>query len=167
MAEVPIDSSAEMRTLRDDDVGAGEPTWLFAGSDAPRWLTFPDARDRTLLLRVPGLRELGTPLRLGDALEGAGALAASGDRVLFAVPRGRSLELFPAACAVSAPPGSALGDAGVGEPPDWALAEGVASPDTLGGDESVADAGILPARPVPRDSRAAPGEPPAEVPRPE
>jgi hypothetical protein len=167
MAEVPIDSSAEIRNIRDDDVGAGEPTWLFAGSDAPRWLTFPDARDRTLLLRVPGLRELGTPLRLGEDLEGAGALAASGDRVLFAVPRGRSLELFPAACALRAPRGSALGDAGAGEPPDWAVAEGAASPDTLAGDESFADAGTWPARAVPGDSLAAPVEQPAEVPRPQ
>jgi hypothetical protein len=166
MAEVPIDRSAEIRTLRDEDVGAGEPTWLFAGSDAPRWLTFPDARDRTLLLRVPGLRELGSPLRLGDDLEGAGALAASGDRVLFAVPRGRSLELFPAACAARAPRGSALGDAGAGEPPDWAVAEGAASPTTTAGDESFADAGIWPARGAPRDSAAAPRGQPAEVRRP-
>jgi len=111
MAEVPIDGSAEVRAVRDEDVGAGEPTWLFAGEDAARWLTFPDARDRTLLLRVPALRELDAPLRLGEDLQGAGALAAFGDRVLFAVPRGRSLELFPATCAARAA-GVVLADAG-------------------------------------------------------
>jgi len=167
MAEVPIDSSAEIRDIRDDDVGAGEPTWLFAGNDAPRWLTFPDARDRTVLLRVPGLRELGAPLRLGDDLEGAGALAAAGDRVLFAVPRGRSLQLFPAACAARAPRGGAFGDAGAGEPPEWALAEGAASPDTLAGDESFADAGVVPGRDAPRDGVATPGQEPAERRRPQ
>jgi hypothetical protein len=98
VAEVPPDGSAELHTIRDEDVGAGEPSWLFAGDDAPRWLTFPDARDRTLLLRAPTLRELAAPLRLGEELQGAGALAASGDRVLFAAPRGRSLEVFPASC---------------------------------------------------------------------
>jgi hypothetical protein len=164
MAEVPIDSSAELRTIRDDDVGAGEPTWLFAGSDVPRWLTFPDARDRTVLLRVPGLNALGAPLRLGEELEGAGALAAAGERVLFAVPRGRSLELFPAACAARALRSGPLGDAGAGEPPEWALAEGAGSSDTLAGDDSFADAGVRPARAAPRDSAAAPGPQPAERP---
>jgi hypothetical protein len=165
MAEVPIDSSAELLTIRDDDVGAGEPTWLFAGNDAPRWLTFPDARDRTLLLRVPGPRTLGAPLRLGEDLESAGALAASGDRVLFAVPRGRSLELFPAACAEGAPRGGALHDAGAGEPPAWALAEEAASSDRLTRDESFADAGVVPERVEPPDGVAAPRRQPEERPR--
>lgn len=148
MAEVPIDTSAETRTIRDEDVGAGEPTWLSASGDGPRWLTFPDARDRTLLLRMSGLRELGAPLRLGDALQGAGALAASGDRVLFALPRGRSLELFPAACAARAPRGGALDDASAGELPEWAAAEG-AELSAAPGSAEPSDAGARPRRAPP------------------
>jgi hypothetical protein len=154
MAEVPIDASAEVRAIRDEDVGAGEPSWLFAGSDAPRWLTFLDARDRTLLLRVPGLRELGAPLRLGEDLQGAGALAAAGDRVLFALPRGRSLELFPAACASG---GATPRDAGAGEPPEWAIAEGAVPSGSPGGDDSFGDAGVRPTRAPARGAVAAPG----------
>lgn len=150
MAEVPIDRSAEVRSIRDEDVGAGEPTWLFAGGDAPRWLTFPDARDRTVLLRVPGPGELGAPLRLGEDLQGAGALAASGNRVLFALPRGRSLELFPAACAARATRAGAPFDAGAGEVPEWAAAEeGAPPPASLAAGGASVDAG-------PRPERAAP-----------
>jgi hypothetical protein len=149
MAEVPIDRSAEIRAVRDDDVGSGEPTWLLPGGDAPRWLTFPDARDRTVLLRVPGLHALGAPLRLGEELQGAGALAASGDRVLFAVPRGRSLELFPAACTARARAAGAALDAGAGEVPEWAAAEGAAPAGSLTGVEAFADGGASPARIAP------------------
>lgn len=98
VAEVPLDASAETRSIRDDDVGAGEPAWLLAGKDVGSWLTFPDARDRTVLLRAASFQDFGAPLRLAPELERAGALAASEDRVLFAVPRGRALELFPATC---------------------------------------------------------------------
>jgi hypothetical protein len=113
MAEVPSNGSHELRPIREEDVGAGEPTWLPAEGDAARWLTFPDARDRTVLLRVSSYGQLGTPLRLGTELEGAGALAAFGDRILFALPRGRAIELLPATCAARAIRVSAF-DAGGG-----------------------------------------------------
>jgi hypothetical protein len=99
VAEARPDGSKDVTMVREDDVGAGEPTWLFAGPDTPPWLSFPDARDRTLLLRASGLDRLGSPLRPGAELEGAGPLAAVGDRVLFAVPRGRAIELSPASCS--------------------------------------------------------------------
>jgi hypothetical protein len=51
-----------------------------------------------VLLRVESFAKLSAPLLLGPDLEGAGALAARGEEVLFAVPRGRALELFPATC---------------------------------------------------------------------
>jgi hypothetical protein len=111
MAEVPSNGSHEVRPIREEDVGAGEPTWLHAEADAARWLTFPDARDRTVLVPVASYRQLGTPLRLGAELEGAGALAAFGDRILFALPRGRAIELLPATCATRATRVSAF-DAG-------------------------------------------------------
>jgi hypothetical protein len=113
MAEVPSNGSHQLRPIREDDVGAGEPTWLPAEADAARWLTFPDARDRTVLLRVSSYDQLGTPLRLGTELEGAGALAAFGDRILFALPRGRAIELLPATCAARSTRVSAF-DAGAG-----------------------------------------------------
>jgi hypothetical protein len=99
MAEVRADGSKDVLAVREDDVGAGEPTWLHAGPNAAPWLSFPDARDRTLLMRAFGPNRLGATLRLGPELEGAGALAAAGDRVLFAVPHGRSIELVPASCS--------------------------------------------------------------------
>lgn len=135
MAEVPIDGSAEIRAVREEDVGAGEPTWLPADADAPRWLTFPDARDRTLLMRVPGLREIGAPLRLGDDLLGAGALAASGNRVLFAAPQGRTLVLFPAACKAPIEGGAAVFDAGGQGDPGAAGAEASAPRGSSAGEE--------------------------------
>lgn len=100
VAEARPDGSKEVLLVREDDVGAGEPTWLSAGPESPPWLSFPDARDRTLLLRASALERLGAPLRPGAELEGAGALAAVGDRVLFAVPRGRAIELAPARCSL-------------------------------------------------------------------
>jgi hypothetical protein len=115
MLELPADSAAPPRPVREDDVGAGEPTWLFANDEPTRWLTFPDAHDRTLLMKVSAARPTA-PLRLGAELEGAAALTAVGDRVLFAEPRGRSIVLFSAACAVSEGDGS-LSDAGVAPAP--------------------------------------------------
>jgi hypothetical protein len=99
VAEARPDGSKDISMVREDDVGAGEPTWLFAGPDTPPWLSFPDARDRTLLLRAGSLERLGAPLRPGAELDGAGALAAVGGRVLFAVPHGRAIELSPASCS--------------------------------------------------------------------
>ncbi|HTV21319.1 MAG TPA: hypothetical protein VMG12_21680 [Polyangiaceae bacterium] len=150
VAEVPHDGNADIRTIRDEDVGAGEPTWLFAGNDAARWLTFPDARDRTLLMRAPALRELGAPLRLGEELQGAGALAASGDRVLFALPHGRSLELFPAACAARSTVGVPRIDAGAAI--EAAALEGSAFAESSAAGALIdpfADAGVRPVRAAP------------------
>lgn len=100
MAEVQSDGPHEIVPLREDDVGSGEPSWLVAASPAePPWLTFPDQRDRTLLLPVDYPHPAPSGLGLAADLQGAAALAAASGRVLFAQPRGRSLELFVAACA--------------------------------------------------------------------
>lgn len=119
LAELRGDGSIEVLPVRDEDVGAGEPNWLWAGTGRAPWLTFPDALDRTLLLRVEGVRPLGAPLRLGADMNGAAALAAAGERVLFAAPRGRAIELFPATCQAPSI-GSGTTDAGTllfAEPP--------------------------------------------------
>jgi hypothetical protein len=109
-------ASREPRLVREDDVGSGEPAWLASRGDGALWLTFPDGRDRTLLMRVGSLQAITAPLKLGSDLEGAGALAASAGKVLFALPRGRTIELFSAACA---PAGAAtLADGGTPEAPD-------------------------------------------------
>ncbi|MEO8178311.1 MAG: hypothetical protein ABI895_05700 [Deltaproteobacteria bacterium] len=99
MTEVQSDGPHETQALREEDVGSGEPSWLAgaAGSQLP-WLTFPDQRDRTLLLPVDYPRPLAEPLALALDLQGAAALAAAGGQVLFALPKGRALELFLAAC---------------------------------------------------------------------
>ena len=124
IAEVRENGGRDSAVIRDADVGSGEPTWLDSGSDPTRWLTFPDARDRTLLMRVAGWQRVEAPLELGRDLAGASALAASGRQVLFALPRGKALELFPARC--DATPGAA-GDAGIGAIPPIADA-GVPAP---------------------------------------
>lgn len=110
MARLGLDGTEEARLVREEDVGAGEPTFLLAGATASPWLTFPDARDRTLLMRVGP--SVSPPLRLGPDIAGGAALAAIGEHVLFAQPRGRSLELFAATCRPDAPSGGAAGDAG-------------------------------------------------------
>jgi hypothetical protein len=47
-------------------------------------------------------------------MAGAAALAASGQRILFAQPRGRAIELFPASCRLpDTPKGSAAPEAGI------------------------------------------------------
>jgi hypothetical protein len=99
IGEIGGDASREPRLVREDDVGSGEPAWLAARGDEARWLTFPDGRDRSLLMRVGSLQAITAPLKLGSDLEGAGALAASAGKVLFALPRGRSVVLLSAACA--------------------------------------------------------------------
>jgi hypothetical protein len=114
IAEVGAAGGPIIRSIRDEDVGAGEPNWLFASGAASRWLTFPDARDQTVLLSVESFAKLGAPLLLGPELEGAGALAARGEELLFAVPRGRALELFPATCRRALRPAARAVDAGVG-----------------------------------------------------
>lgn len=106
MAEVQSDGPHETLLVREEDVGSGEPSWIgpivrgpvaSGPSDSP-WLTFPDQRDRTLLLPVDYPRPVSEPMLLAPDLLGAAALAAAGDQVLFALPRGRALELFSAAC---------------------------------------------------------------------
>jgi hypothetical protein len=116
MAEVRAEGSPLIRSIREDDVGAGEPVWLVPNAGAARWLSFPDAHDQTLLMRMDSFGKAGLPLGLGPELEGAGALAAEGDQLLFAVPRGRAIELFPATCTVPARPLAGLADAGPGTP---------------------------------------------------
>ena len=114
MAELHADGTQELASVRDGDVGSGEPSWLVAAPGQAAWLTFPDRQDRTLLMRVESPRVIGPPLRLGAEVRAAAALAASGERVLFAAPRGRAIELFPATC--TAPKGArrvATGDASV------------------------------------------------------
>ena len=113
MAELRADGTEESTTVREEDVGAGEPTFLPAGGTASPWLTFPDAQDRTLLMRVDGSRALSPPLRLGPDLASGAALAAIGEHILFAQPRGRSIELFAASCRPDAAHGGAARDAGV------------------------------------------------------
>lgn len=100
MSEVQSDGPHEIVPLREDDVGSGEPTWLAPVSVARGpWLTFPDQRDRTLLLPIEYPQPASAPLALAPDLQGAAALASASGRVVFAQPRGRSLELFVAACA--------------------------------------------------------------------
>jgi hypothetical protein len=110
MAEVRVEQSSVIHPLRDEDVGAGEPTWLSSVDGGTRWLSFPDARDQTVLLSVRGPGATSAPLRLGAELGGAGPLAAIGQRLLFAVPRGRAIEWSPALCKI--PAHGALADAG-------------------------------------------------------
>jgi hypothetical protein len=106
MAEVQSDGPHEIVPVREDDVGSGEPTWLAPATELPAswqpWLTFPDQRDRTLIVPVEYPHPASAPLGLAADLQGAAALAARSGRVLFAQPRGRSLELFVAACAPTA-----------------------------------------------------------------
>ena len=79
MAELRADGTEESTTVREEDVGAGEPTFLPAGGTASPWLTFPDAQDRTLLMRVDaqrGIREawhqrIKTLESVGPAIHGA------------------------------------------------------------------------------------------------
>jgi len=102
MTEVRLDGVGERVTVRQEDVGAGEPSWLPGGLGTP-WLTFPDQLDGTLLMRVHALGAIDEPLRLEAALNGAAALAASGSNVFFAAPRGRAVELFSAHCGLGPP----------------------------------------------------------------
>ncbi len=104
MAELRSDGTRELAPVRDADVGSGEPSWLAAGPGQAVWLTFPDQQDRTLLMRIESPRVIGAPLRLGADVRAATALAASGERVLFAAPRGRAIELFPATCTAQQDP---------------------------------------------------------------
>jgi hypothetical protein len=112
MAEVRSDGAHDVLPVREEDVGSGEPSWLGAGSGTAPWLTFPDQRDRTLLLPVQYPLPIAPPLALDAALEAASALAAVGGQVLFARPRGRALELFVASCTAPPRPVSAGRDGG-------------------------------------------------------
>lgn len=105
MAEVRGDGTHDIAPLGAWDVGAGEPSWLSSGPASSPWLSLPDARDRTLLMRVERPFEPSAPLALDAELRGATALGAVGERVLFASPRGAAVEFFPAQCEI---PGRAL-----------------------------------------------------------
>jgi hypothetical protein len=118
VGELRLGGGVRVVPLRAEDVGAGEPSWLGSGDAQDPWLTFPDAQDRTVLLRVDQLPPNRGALRLPRDMESAAALAASGEKLLFASPRGRRLELFPASCS---PPlhaaGRSLNDAGARRQP--------------------------------------------------
>lgn len=121
MAEARAGGGLEIALLEDRAVGAGEPSWLPAGDDRGPWLTFPDDADQTLLFRLQGPMALSAPLALKGDSSRAAALGAAKDRILFAVPRGGDVELFPAFCDApsarapvslqSAPASPALADA--------------------------------------------------------
>ncbi len=105
LVEVRSDGPGEPLLVREEDVGSGAPSWLSgealvaaAPGIARRWLTFPDQRDRTLLLPIELPLSPPEPLPLGASLQGAAALTAAAGQLLFALPRGRALELFTAAC---------------------------------------------------------------------
>jgi hypothetical protein len=111
MAEVQSDGPRASLLVREEDVGSGAPSWLGAGApsglgvalpvasgSAGRWLTFPDQRDRTLLLPIEAPLSPPEPLSLATNLQGAAALTAAAGQLLFAWPRGRALELFTAEC---------------------------------------------------------------------
>jgi hypothetical protein len=112
MAEVQNDGAHAVLPVREEDVGSGEPSWLGAGAAAAPWLTFPDQRDRTLLLPVEYPLPIAPPLALDADLGAASALAAVGEHVLFARPRGRALELFVASCSAPPRPVAAVRDGG-------------------------------------------------------
>jgi hypothetical protein len=105
--------------VRQDDVGAGEPIWLSARGEEARWLTFPNQRDGTLLMRVEAPSAISPPLHLDTSFAFASALAVQTGHVLFALPRGRAVELFSARCAPN--PLAREGDAGLPAPPRTGL----------------------------------------------
>jgi hypothetical protein len=94
MAEVQSEGPREALLVSDEDVGSGAPGWLPIGGSSNALLTFPDQRDRTLLLHMSLPNPLPQPLELAPEVQGAAALAAASGQVLFALPRGRALELF-------------------------------------------------------------------------
>lgn len=107
MAEVQSDGPGEPLLVREEDVGSGAPSWLGAGAlDAGavalgspgRWLTFPDQRDRTLLLPIELPLSPPEPLTLAANLQGAAALTSGAGQLLFAQPLGRALQLFTVTC---------------------------------------------------------------------
>jgi hypothetical protein len=107
MAEVQASGPGEPLLVREEDVGSGAPSWLGAGTlaagtgalgSAARWLTFPDQRDRTLLLPIDVPLAPPEPMALAPGLQGAAALTSGAGQLLFALPRGRALELFIADC---------------------------------------------------------------------
>jgi hypothetical protein len=100
VAEVGNDGAQTLLSVRDSDVGAGEPSWV-SGTSRTAWLSFPNADDVTVLASVEEPLRLGAPWTFDRALWGAAALAASDTRVLLAAPRGRALELFSAVCRKS------------------------------------------------------------------
>jgi hypothetical protein len=103
MAELRSDGGRDVADVREEELGSGEPSWLAAGVGEAPWLTFPDAQDRSVLMRIDRFPPAGTPLRLPADMKTAAALAASAEQLLFATPRGRAVELFAASCNGAAP----------------------------------------------------------------
>ncbi len=103
MAELRSDGSRDVAPVREENLGSGEPSWLAAGVGEAPWLTFPDAQDSSVLMRIDRFPPGGTALRLPADMNTAAALAASGEQLLFATPRGRAVELFAATCNGAAP----------------------------------------------------------------
>lgn len=86
----------------DDDVGAGVPAWLAAAAGAQgepvRWLSWSDRADRARLAEIDASGRARGELIVEGELGDASALAVRGSEVLFARPRGRSMELSIATC---------------------------------------------------------------------
>lgn len=138
-AEARAEGTAKVVAVREGDVGSGEPIWLALpppsggnvaaelASPLPNsawltlpWLTFPDQRDRTVLLPITlspsAPAKPGTPLALGAELEGATALASIDGQLLFAQPQGRAVRLISAHCNPVAAATVLGADAGVPQP---------------------------------------------------
>ncbi|MBX3182301.1 MAG: hypothetical protein KIT72_09395 [Polyangiaceae bacterium] len=103
LASVDAAGQIQQRVIEDDRVGAGVPRLLPAASAGRAgWLALATVGDRTSFAALGADLSLGEPL-LPDPLVGAGEiLAARGDRLLIASPRGLSAELGARDCKPAA-----------------------------------------------------------------
>lgn len=85
-----------------EGLGAGEPSWISAEGADETWLTFADDRDRIQVLPLSGFPLVEEPWPLDSELLGATVLAARSKTFLFALPRGRQVELTTGQCGRAA-----------------------------------------------------------------
>ncbi len=108
LASVDAAGQVKQHVVEDDRVGAGVPR-LFPAASAPRagWLMLGTVGDRTSFAPLGADLVLIEPLA-SDPLVGAGeVLAARGERLLVATPRGLSAELSVRDCQLGVAPPSA------------------------------------------------------------
>ncbi len=108
LARVGLDGAVTREAIEEDGIGPGAPSLIAdaraSGAAGHLWLAIPGVGDEGALMAIGADGRPRDALTTEAALGRGEALARSGDDLLIALPRGRSVELSVQRCRPGAPP---------------------------------------------------------------